>query len=262
MMWTAKTGCVALLVCVALVSCGCGGKAGPAQTPPAADNPAVMDIRLQERLDEFRSKFLGSAPPEVVTIFKEGIEELRQSGIAEKAVNVGDQAPDFELPNATGEKVVLSQLLQRGPVVLAWYRGGWCPYCNIELHALQEALPRIRKLGATLVAVSPQTADNSLTTKQTKDLKFEILSDRGSEVGRAYGLVYTVSDDVRVEMEKMMSLDLEKVNGDDRNELPIPATYVIDQTGVVRFAYVDPDYRNRAAPNDVFNALREIKNEQ
>jgi len=271
--WKKRSGALmwcALLACVAPALCGCGKKGNPVEGPPAqtlspaapgAENRTAAEVGLQARLDAFRAKWMGSAPPEAVRIFKEGIEELRQSGIAEEAVTVGDKAPDFELPNAAGEKIALSALLERGPVVLAWYRGGWCPYCNLELRALQEDLDRIRALGATLVAISPQTVDESWKTRQEKGLEFEVLCDVGNKVGREYGLVYTVSGEV-VDQLRQMDVDLNKYNGDDRNELPIPATYVIDQSGVVRFAYVDPDYRNRAEPNDVFEALRGIKNEQ
>jgi len=277
MTWTWKEGSGALILrvavaCLALALCGCGKKEEPAQPTPAptpspaptgaAETPTPAEVGLQARLDAFRAKWMGSAPPEAVKIFKGGIEELRQSGIAEQAVNFGDKAPDFELPNAAGEKVSLAKLLERGPVVLAWYRGGWCPYCSIELRALQKDLKRIRNLGATLIAVSPQTVDTSWETGKEKELEFELLCDMGNEVGREYGLVYTVSDKVVAQLKQKMNVDLEKYNADDRNELPIPATYVIDQKGVVRFAYVDPDFTKRADPSDVFDVLREIKNEQ
>lgn len=170
---------------------------------------------------------------------------------------VGAHAPDFTLPDSTGEHVSLSSLLSRGPVVLAFYRGGWCPHCSTELRAYQARLAEISSLGAALVAVSPQTPDNSLSTREKLELAFPVLSDTGNVVARSYGLVFSLPEELR-EIYAGFGLDLPTANGDDSFELPLPATYVIDTEGAVVWRHVDADYTKRAEPNDVIAALAAI----
>src|SRR5262249_13450133 len=153
------------------------------------------------------------------------------------ALKVGDRAPDFELPDATGKKVKLSELTARGPVVMTWYRGGWCPYCNIALRGFQKRLPEIRAEGASLVAISPETPDNSLSTAEKNHLEFEVLSDRGNRVAQSYGVAYKVP---RVVAEQSQGR-LARYNGDDSGTLPLGVTYVIDHDGIIRYAFVDSD---------------------
>ena len=169
----------------------------------------------------------------------------------------GDAAPDFTLPDATGKPVHLADLLASGPVVLAFYRGGWCPYCTLELRALQAALPEIESAGARLVAVSPQTPDASLSTAEKDSLSFDVLSDAGGDVADRYGLRWTLPDDLRA-VYGQFGLDLETANGDDTFTLPVPATYVVATDGTIRFAVADPDYTTRAEPADVVAALHAL----
>ncbi|WP_412062474.1 peroxiredoxin-like family protein [Rubrivirga sp. IMCC45206] len=173
------------------------------------------------------------------------------------AVSVGDSAPSFELPNAIGQTIRLGDLLAQGPVVLTFYRGGWCPYCSLELKALQDALPAITEAGARLVAISPQTPDATLSTAEKKALSFDVLSDVGNAVAREYGLVFEAPADL-VETYQGFGIDLEAANGDATHELPMPATFVIDLDGTVRYAFVDPDYTQRAEPADVVAALQAL----
>lgn len=209
---------------------------------------------VRKELEEFRAKSSKTAPPERIRIYEQGIDEVRKSGVMEKALKVGDRAPDFELPDASGKTVKLSELLARGPVVVTWYRGGWCPYCNIALRGFHRSLPEIRSAGASLVAISPETPDNTMTTAQKNHLDFTVLSDRGNKVAQAYGVAYKIP---RVIAEQFKGrLDLAKHNGDDSGTLPLGATYVIDREGTIRYAFVDPDYRKRAEPSDVVAALR------
>ena len=175
----------------------------------------------------------------------------------EKALKVGEKAPMFELTNSVNKNVSLEKLLKKGPIVLVWYRGGWCPYCNLALNNLQEALPQIKKLKAQLVAITPEVPDSSFTTKERNNLKFEVLSDINNQVGRKYGLVYKLSPDVEKMYESKIGLS--KYNGNKSAELPMPATYIIDKEGVIRYAFVDADYKKRADPNEVIKALRELK---
>ncbi len=196
-------------------------------------------------------------PVEKLVVMDGATDALRASGLAESSLAVGAHAPDFTLPDSTGEHVSLSSLLSRGPVVLAFYRGGWCPYCSTELRAYQARLAEISSLGATLVAVSPQTPDNSLSTQEKLELAFPVLSDTGNVVARSYGLVFSLPEELR-EIYAGFGLDLPAANGDDSFELPLPATYVIDTEGAVVWRYVDADYTKRAEPDDVIAALAAI----
>ncbi len=210
------------------------------------------DAPVRKELEEFREKSSKTAPPDRLRIYEQGIEEVRKSGVTEKALKVGDRAPDFELPDARGKKVKLSDLIARGPVVVTWYRGGWCPYCNIALRGFHKRLPEIRAEGASLVAISPETPDNSLSTAEKDHLEFEVLSDSGNKVAHAYGVAYKIP---RVIAEQSKAR-LAKHNGDDSGTLPLGVTYVIDREGIIRYAFVDSDYRKRAEPSDVLAALR------
>jgi peroxiredoxin len=159
------------------------------------------------------------------------------------------------LPDASGKLVTLANLLERGPVVLTFYRGGWCPYCNIALRGLQSRLSQIKQLGAALVAISPELPDQSLTTQEKLALAFDVLSDPDNTTARRFGLVYRVSDAAR---QKLLALgrDLVAHNGTDTWELPITATYIIDQSGVIVFDHLDADYRNRLDPTSIVEALQ------
>ena len=214
-------------------------------------------MSLAEALLKQSSEVAAMAPAPVLAVLDASIASVRSSGISEQAVNVGDEAPAFVLPDATGASVSLAELLARGPVVLSFYRGGWCPYCNLELRALQSLLPDIERLGATLVAVSPQTPDESMSTAEKAALTFAVLSDADSVTSRRYGLVYTVDAATR-EVLVGFGTDLSLINGTDAWELPIPATYVIGTDGTIAYAFAEPDYRRRAEPVDVMAALRTV----
>ena len=173
------------------------------------------------------------------------------------ALREGDRAPDFELPDARGQLVRLNTLLLDGPVVLTFYRGAWCPYCNTQLHDYQEAIGQVEAAGATLVAVSPQTPDGSLTMEEKNELTFPVLSDVGNVVSRRYGLVYEVDRHTRDRYE-LGGIRLDSINGTDAWELPVPATYVIDRSGTIRFAFVEADYTQRASARQELDALRQL----
>ena len=160
---------------------------------------------------------------------------------------VGQAAPDFELPDARGGSVTLSGLRGEGPVVLVFYRGAWCPYRNLQLRAFQAALADIHAAGASLVAISPQTPDNSLTLAEQAELAFPVLSDVGNDVARSYGLVYALGAADR-ELHGGVGIDLTAFNGDDSWELPAAAVFVVETDGTIRYASVAGDYRWRSAP--------------
>lgn len=211
---------------------------------------------LKRQLDGRRAEFLESAPEDTVTLFQDGIDTVAATGIVKSAKQKGDKAPGFTLRNAKGEDVKLSALLAEGPVVLTWYRGGWCPYCNLALAAMQEKLPEFRKHGATLVALTPELPDHSLDTTQKNDLEFEVLSDVHNKVARNYGIVFKMTDGVAKAMREFAKTN--ERNGDESDELPLAATYVIAPDGTISWAFLDADYRNRAEPDDVVKALHEL----
>ncbi len=175
----------------------------------------------------------------------------------EAAKQLGDRAPDFSLTNAINESIKLSDYLTKGPVILTWYRGGWCPYCNITLHRLQKELPKFTELGATLIALSPELPDHSMSTKEKNELTFEVLSDIGNKVARDYGVVYKLPDPVAEAYDNAARLF--EYNGDQSNELPLAATYVIAQDGTIQFAFLDADYKNRAEPDEIIRVLERLK---
>jgi peroxiredoxin len=180
--------------------------------------------------------------------------------MAHRALKAGDHAPDFRLPDARGDYVRLKNLLATDPIVLSFYRGGWCPYCNLELRALQKALPEITRLGAELVAVSPQTPDESLSTAGKNALAFPVLSDVGSATAKSFGIAYDLAEELRP-IYARFGHALPERNGDESWVLPIPATYVIDRDATITLAFVDVDYRNRLEPTEILAALQSLSKE-
>ena len=173
------------------------------------------------------------------------------------ALAVGDRAADFELPNAQGRRIRLADQLERGPVVLTFYRGAWCPFCNAQLRGLQQALPEIEAVGASLLAVSPQLSDDSRAIVDKNALTFEVLSDLNSTVASAYGITFTLPPtDQALFIE--IGNDLRKGNGENRWVLPAPATFVIGSDATIRHARVDADFTSRISPDEILAALRTI----
>lgn len=212
-------------------------------------------MSLKDELERYTAEGHKKMAPKVVETLIDGVKRLKASGIENRAVREGATAPDIALPNAAGETVKVADLLRDGPVVVSFYRGGWCPYCNLELKALQDRLPEIEDLGAKLVAITPETPDKSLSAKEKNDLSFEVLSDQGNAVARAFGLVFRVNDEVNT-LYREFGIDLEATNGDESHELPIPATFVIDRDGTIIKAYVDADYTKRLEPGEIVKSLR------
>jgi peroxiredoxin len=210
---------------------------------------------LKEQLAEYRAGWYQRVPAERQAIMQRHIESLRNGAIARSMLKTGDRAPPIVLPNTKGETVDVGALLAKGPVIVTFYRGGWCPYCNLELKAYQDILPQIAAAGASLVAISPERPDDTLSTAEKNALTFEVLSDVGQKVGRAFGLVYEFSEELK-SAYRGFKLDIPARNGTpDEWALPVAATYVIDRSGSIVYAYTDADYRDRADPREVLNVL-------
>ena len=211
---------------------------------------------LSAQLAAYKEKFLQKADQRKIDVYEEGIQDVINKGLVASAVQAGDAFVDFTLNNATGASITASELLKAGPLVLTWYRGGWCPYCNLTLRALQQVLPEIKALGANLVALTPELPDNSLKTSEKHALEFEVLTDQDNQVAKAYGLVFKLTPET-AEYYKA-AFDLEVYNGNDTDELPLAATYVINTDGKVSYAFLNADYRERAEPAEVLEALKAL----
>jgi peroxiredoxin len=219
-------------------------------------------MTLQAKLDAFKADFEAGKPPynvphSVIETMHRATAELIASRAASRALKAGDKAPAFVLNDPDGQPVSSTHLLAKGPLVVSFYRGVWCPYCNMELQALQAALPEFKKLGASLVAISPQTAVNSRKSVRQNALGFPILSDTHNDVAAAFGLRFELPDYL-VDLYKSLKNDLPAFNGDPSWTLPMPARFVIGQDGMVLYAEVNPDYTNRPEPEDMLPALRRV----
>lgn len=212
---------------------------------------------LTEQLEAKAAASKERAPTERQAIMEKAIRDLRASGIEKSALKKGDTLPIFALPGVDGKEVSSAALLQEGPLVVTFYRGGWCPYCNLQLRDLQKHLPEIHAQGAQLIAISPQTPDATLSTREKEALEFQVLSDLDGQVARRFGLMYKLPPDL-VEIYKGLGLDLAKSNGSDSWELPLAATYVVSPAGEIVYSFVDADYRKRAETLEVLRVLEDL----
>ena len=215
-------------------------------------------MSLKNKIEGFKSKFIPQVPDQITESMRKAEEDLRALHLAERALGTGDIAIDFTLPNAKGEPVSSEALRGAGPVVLSFYRGGWCPYCSMELKALQDVNAEIKALGASLVAISPQMPDESLSTAEKNELEFEVLSDVNSSVADQYGLTFSLAEDLRP-IYKNWGADVAAVNDDPDCKLPLPATYVIGQDGKIVHSFTDEDYTERLEPDEILESLRELR---
>ena len=182
-------------------------------------------------------------------------ESFKQGG---NAIKVGEKAPNFELPNPENKTITLATLLNDGPVVITFYRGSWCPYCNLQLRAIQAQLTDINALGATLVAICQEVPDGSMTKNEISQMDFIVLSDQDAKTAKAYGVAWEVPEFLMEHMRVDRHLDLEKINNGNSNILPIPATFVLGSDGIVKWSYVNVDYRTRSEPEEIIKALKNL----
>lgn len=220
-------------------------------------------MSVQDRLDAFKADLESGKLPfkptmQQIEAMHRATAELVAGGQARHALKAGDKAPDFVLNDADGKPVASRDLRAKGPLVLSFYRGVWCPYCNMELQALQAELAAIEARGASLVAISPQTAPNSRRSQRDNKLSFPILSDLKAEVANAFGIRFALPDYL-VEVYQSFKNDLPLINDDPSWVLPMPARYVIDTDGIIAYAEVNPDYTQRPDPSELLPVLDRMR---
>jgi peroxiredoxin len=218
-----------------------------------------MSATIEQQARQISAGSAGHLPPEVAAVFGGEQQRLREHGLPEGIVATGDTIEDFTLPDATGAQLTLSELVADGPAVIVFYRGGWCPYCNIALRTYQtELVPQLERNGARLVAISPQQPDQSLSTKEKAELTFSVLSDPGSRVASKLGIVFTPEEEV-LSAQRTLGLDLAQVN--ETVELPMPTVLIVSADRVVRFADTHADYTSRTEVSEIVAALEALAGE-
>ncbi len=220
-------------------------------------------MSLQDQLDAFRANFESGGPPWNAPAWihepmHRATEELIASGAAAKALKPGDRAPAFILDDPDGNPVSSADLLAAGPLIVTFYRGVWCPYCNMDLQAMEATLPELRNRGASLVAISPQKPANSRRSPRENKLSFPILSDPRNDVAAAFGLRFTLPDYLADLYKRVFKNDLEVVNGDPSWTLPMPARFLIGQSGAIAYDEVNPDYTRRPDPDELIPVLDDL----
>ncbi len=223
-------------------------------THASADEPATPT--LQAEIDKVSAGFAAQAPPAMIAAFKQGTEDVQRLGLVESAKNVGDTAPAGTLTSGAGEPVEFSSLWADGPVVVTFYRGGWCPYCNLQLKALQRSLTAIEGAGAKVVAIAPEMAEKAVETTTKNGLEFTVLTDQDNQLAKRFGIVFTLPNAIRPIYKERIGLA--KYNGNNNDELPLAATYLIDAEGKIRWAYLNADYKKRAEPADIVEAVKAL----
>ena len=195
------------------------------------------------------------ATPDVMAITQRLIDDLKSSEIERNSLTVGDKLPAFELPNAVGDTISSDELLKKGHLIISFYRGSWCPLCNLELRAYQTKLNEIRALNADLLAVTPESPDRIEESDAAISLDFEVLTDHDNQLARKFGLVFQLPKEM-LELYETFGIDIAAFNGTDVHELPVPATYVVNRNGMICFAFIDANYLIRAEPNSVIKVLQ------
>jgi peroxiredoxin len=211
-------------------------------------------MSLHDEIQALMGELGKKVPAEMMDKVGAFISRLANDDVTRNARKGGDLAPTFALQSASGHTVALADLFAKGPVVVSFYRGEWCPFCDLELRAYQKALPEFKARGATLVAISPQSSSKTRETAEGRSLGFEVLSDRGNAVAKAYGIAFSMNA-AEQELHKAFGADLPTINAAADWDIPVPATFVVDRSGRIAWAHVDPNYTARAEPADVVRAL-------
>ncbi len=214
-------------------------------------------LSLKLEIEKFQKEMMANTP-ELLEKLQKSKENIILNNAEIQFLKENDQIPSFQLPDQSENLVLSDELLKNGPLVITFYRGGWCPYCNLELRSLQSHLDEIKENGANLVAISPEQPDNSLDVSEKNNLKFPVLSDSGNTVARKFGLVFELPVEIDKLYKNELKLDLAAINSTDKPELPIPATYVIGKDRKIKYAFVNLDYTQRAEPNEIIDVLKKL----
>ena len=215
-------------------------------------------MSLAQTLAELRAKFAKILPESATAVMEGHIEFLRNSGAIDQILKPGAKAPTFTLKNQNDEDISSADLIKRGPLVVSFTRGSWCPFCSAEVRALNEAYDQFREAGFELVVLSPQSLDRTRRQATVGKLKFSLLADTNNEIAKAFGLVYTFPEDLKNVYSSVLNLDIQAINEASSWQLPIPTRFVIDGNGVISDVKADPDYRYRPDPSDVFDIAKTI----
>lgn len=207
---------------------------------------------LAQQIDELNKNLAQQLPPEILESFGQSIADLKNQPLEAQAITVGQIFPDFKLFNTRNQPIELKELLKKGKVIIAFFRGNWCPYCNLELKALQDRLHDLHE--TTLVAISPQSAIYSEELKNNHTLKFDILTDQDNSLAKQVGIAFQLQDFI-LPIYENLGITLSTFNGNDGNELPIPAVFVVDQTGTITYRFIDVNYMNRVNINELILSL-------
>lgn len=212
--------------------------------------------RLLDEIKKYQEAFKEKVPEDIQKVMLDATEELKRLSLSKDALKVSDKAINFELLNAVNKPVSLKEALENNEfVVINFYRGQWCPYCNLELKALQTINDELAKLNAKIIAISPQTPDSSLSTKEKNELAFEVLSDKENKVAKEYGLVFSLAEELRP-IYKSFGIDIESSNKEDSYELPMPATYIINKNQEIIYSFIDEDYTKRSEPQTILDIIQ------
>ncbi len=212
---------------------------------------------LSHHIEEYRAGFTQKVPEDIREVMANATAALDASGITDQAPKVGEELSNFSLSDQNGSTVSLDELAAKGPTIITFYRGGWCPYCNLELRAYQEVLTDIHAAGGQLVAITPELPDNSLSTIEKNELGFTVLSDVNSTYAKSIGIVFSLPEELRP-IYQNFGINLEAHNGEGQFDLPLAATFVIDSDKTIISAFVEADYTQRQEPNEVLSVLRDL----
>jgi len=215
-------------------------------------------MQLEQTLGELRNKFAKIIPDSASAVMEGHIESLRKNGAVDQILKPGTKVPLFTLKNQHGEEISSTELLKRGPLVVSFTRGSWCPFCAAEVHALNEMYDQFKQAGLELVVLSPQSFDGTQKQATALKLKFNLLVDKDNGIGKAFGLVYTFPEDLKNVYSSIFKLDIQALNDAGSWQLPIPARFVIDGSGVIRDAKADPDYRYRPEPSELLEIAKKL----
>lgn len=215
-------------------------------------------MNLTDSLNKLREDGVNKLSDEMRVLFRQSMQDIAALNIVNSSLKEGDTAPEFQLPSATEKEISLSTQLNEGPVVISFYRGLWCRFCSQELVSLQENLSEVNQINSSLLAISPQSPSSTREMVEETNITYELLYDKKNAVAKEFGLAFTFPES-SLELNKRLGINILSFIDDDEPELPIPATYIVDQDRTIRFAFVDSDYTRRADPIDIITVLRRIQ---